>query len=290
VAEAVGRRYVHWPKASKISKEFNAWMVGKVFFAVEDIYVPDGRREIIEELKPMITGGDGLEIEAKGVDQVSLDICGNFMFNSNHRDAIKKTANDRRFCVLYSAQQSFEDLARDGMDGEYFPRLYDWLRAEGYAIVSEMLWTYSIPAALNPAGECQRAPITSTTHEAIAASAGGLEQEIEEAVSQGLQGFAGGWISSIWLDRLLERLGLARKVSHFKRKEILEQMGYRYHPALKDGRVNNPVLPEGGKPRLFIHHSSLAMQITEPVAAAKHYEAANANRNAVALPFSHQAR
>lgn len=287
VAEAVGRRYVHWPKASKISKEFNAWMVGKVFFAVEDIYVPDGRREIIEELKPMITGGDGLEIEAKGVDQVSLDICGNFMFNSNHRDAIKKTANDRRFCVLYSAQQSFEDLARDGMDGDYFPKLYDWLRAEGYAIVSEMLWTYSIPATLNPAGECQRAPITSTTHEAIAASTGGLEQEIEEAVSQGLQGFAGGWISSIWLDRLLERLGLARKVSHFKRKEILEQMGYRYHPALKDGRVNNPVLPEGGKPRLFIHHSSLAMQITEPVAVAKHYEAANANRNAVALPFSH---
>lgn len=37
VAEAVGRRYVHWPKASKLGKDFNAWMVGKLFYAVEDI-------------------------------------------------------------------------------------------------------------------------------------------------------------------------------------------------------------------------------------------------------------
>lgn len=287
VAEAVGRRYVHWPKASKLAKEFNSWMVGKVFFAVEDIYVPDGRREIIEELKPMITGGDGLEIEAKGVDQVSLDICGNFMFNSNHRDAIKKTENDRRFCVLYSAQQRAEDLSRDGMNGDYFPDLYNWLRDEGYAIVSELLWSYPIPAAMNPATECQRAPVTSSTAAAIGASAGMIEQEIEEAVHQGLQGFAGGWISTIWLDRLLERLGLARKISHYKRKEILEQMGYCYHPALNEGRVNNSVLPEGGKPRLFVHQSSMLMQITDAVAVAKNYESANTNRNAVALPFGH---
>ena len=189
VAEAVGKRYVHWPKASKLAKEFNAWMVGKVFYAVEDIYVPDSRREVIEELKPMITGGDGLEIEAKGIDQVSSDICGNFMFNSNHRDAIKKTANDRRFCLLFSAQQNVEDLTQDGLTGDYFPNLYEWLKAEGYAIVSEYLYTFAIPAEMNPAGECQRAPISSTTAQAIEASAGSVEQEITEAIAQGIQGF-----------------------------------------------------------------------------------------------------
>lgn len=286
VAEAVGRQYVHWPKASQIASQFNAWMVGKVFFAVEDIYVTDGRREVIEELKPMITGGDGLEIQAKGVDQVSLNICGNFMFNSNHRDAIKKTANDRRFCLLFSAQQRVEDLTRDGMQGDYFPLLYKWLYADGYAIVSEYLYSYAIPAEFNPAGECQRAPVTSTTHEAIAASAGPIEQEIEEAVAQGLQGFCGGCISSIWLERLLERQQLARKISHHKRKEILESMGYNYHPSLPGGRVNNVVMPDMSKPRLFVHQSSLAMQITDAAALAKHYEAANANRNAIALPFT----
>src|SRR5205085_4476563 len=82
VARAIGRRYVHWPKASKLANQFNGWMVGKIFYAVEDIYVPGHKADIIEELKPMITGDD-LEIEMKGVDPSTLFICGNFMFNSN---------------------------------------------------------------------------------------------------------------------------------------------------------------------------------------------------------------
>ena len=277
VAEAIGRRYVHWPKASKLAKEFNAWMVGKILYAVEDIYVPDARREVIEELKPMITGGDGLEIEAKGVDQTSADICGNFMFNSNHRDAIKKTGNDRRFCVLFTAQQESGHLARDGMQGDYFPRLYDWLRADGYAIVSDFLHTFSILSEFNPAGECQRAPFSSTTGEALQASQGSIEQEILEAVAQGQTGFHGGWISSIYLDRLLDRMGM-RKVSHTRRREILKSLGFDYHPALMDGRVNNPVLPDGGKPRLYIHENCLARSLTSPAEVAKFYEASNVNQ------------
>jgi hypothetical protein len=285
VAEAVGRRWVHWPKASKLAKEFNAWMVGKIFYAVEDIYVPDARREVIEELKPMITGGDGLEIEAKGVDQTSADICGNFMFNSNHKDAIKKTGNDRRFCVLFSAQQESNHLQRDGMGGDYFPNLYRWLRADGYAIVSEFLHSYAIPQDLNPAGECQRAPNSSTTGEAISVSQGTIEQEILESVAQGLPGFNGGFISSIYLDRLMDRMGLMRKITHVRRREILEGLGYRYHPALIDGRVNNAVLPDGGKPRLYIHESCLAKQLTSAAEVQKFYEAANKNQPHLNVPF-----
>lgn len=285
VAEAVGRRYVHWPKASKLSKEFNAWMLGKLFYSVEDIYVPDQKREIIEELKPMITGGDGLEIEGKGVDQISADVCGNFMFNSNHKDAVHKTQNDRRFCVLFSAQQQAADLTRDGMGGDYFPRLYDWLRADGYAIVSELLHTYPIPDDYNPATGCQRAPVTTSTAAAIAASTGGVEQEVHEAIAQGLPGFCGGWVSSIQLDRLLERLNVARRVTHSKRKEMLQEMGYVYHPALQEGRVNNLVLPDGGKPRLFILKNSQAAHIQGAAEAAKAYEQAN-NHGRVPFPLA----
>jgi hypothetical protein len=285
VEQAVGTRYTYWPKAAKISATFNAWMANKVFYAVEDIYVPDSKREILEDLKPMITG-DKIEIEAKGIDQFISDICGNFMFNSNHLDAIRKTENDRRFCVLFSAQQQFPDLARDGMGGDYFPDLYKWLRADGYAIVNELLFTHQIPAELNPAVDCQRAPTTTSTSQAIAASIGNLEQEIEEAVAQGATGFVGGWISTLWLERLLDRMGLTRKISHHKRKQILEQMGYIYHPALKEGRVNNPVLPDNGKPRLFIHSGAMAAQIPTAAAACKDYETANANKSPVGLPFA----
>lgn len=286
VAHAIGRRYTHFPRASQLQARFNSWMVGKLFYAVEDIYVPDARREIIEELKPMITG-DNLEIEAKGIDQTSADICGNFMFNSNHRDAIKKTGNDRRFCVLFSAQQEASDLQRDGMHGNYFPRLYTWLRADGYAIVSDFLYRYDIPAEFDPAAECQRAPISSTTGEAIQASTGTVEQEILEAVAQELPGFAGGWISSIYLTRLLENMGLARKIAHSRRTEMLDSMGYIVHPALKEGRTNNPVLPDGGKPRLYIRRDALAIQLANPVEVAKYYEATNNHRAepAYRLPF-----
>jgi hypothetical protein len=47
--------------------------------------------------------------------------------------------------VFYSAQQLDVDLARDGMDGDYFPKLYTWLKGDGYAIVADYLANYAIP-------------------------------------------------------------------------------------------------------------------------------------------------
>jgi hypothetical protein len=40
------------------------------------------------------------------------------------------------------------------MTGDYFPRLYAWLEADGFAIVSELLHTYPIPDEFNPATGC----------------------------------------------------------------------------------------------------------------------------------------
>lgn len=222
----------------------------------------------------MITGGDGLEIEGKGVDQISADICGNFMFNSNHKDALVKTRNDRRFAVFYTAQQNAADLVRDGMNSRYMSDLYDWLRAEGFAIVAELLHTFPIPDEWNPAKQLQRAPDTSSTEEAITASRGGIEQEVLELVARGEPGFAGGWISSLALERQLERMGRSRQLTHAKRRALLESLGYVQHPGLPDGRVNNIILPDNGKPRLFVQANSPALQLTGPGAIAAAYSQA----------------
>lgn len=274
VAEAVGHRYVHWPKASQLATPFNAWLLNKVFIAVEDIYVPDSKREVIEELKPMITGGTGLEIQAKGVDQMSTDICANFIFNTNHKNGIRKTRGDRRFCVFYTAQQTVDDIMNAGMGGDYFPHLYSWLRADGYAIVSELLHTMPIDPEFNPAGACMRAPITSSTEEAIEESLGSVEQEVQEAIEQGLPGFAGGWVSSMALDRLLDRLGASRRVPPNKRAELLQSLGYAVHPGLPSGRVNNTVLPDAGKPRLFVIHGHPLTALTVVADIARAYSLA----------------
>lgn len=276
VAFAIGKRYTHYPKAADIDNKFNGWLLNKLFIGVEDIYVPDHRREVIETLKPMITGGDGLEIQLKGVDQITADVCANFMLNSNHKDAIRKTRTDRRFAVFYTAQQNEQDLARDGMTGDYFPNLYSWLRDQGgYAMVAEYLATYAIPDELNPATRCHRAPETTSTSEAIHASMGGVEQEILEAIEEGRVGFAGGWVSSVAVERLLQQIHATRAIPHNKRRELLQSLGYDWHPALTNGRVNNPIpIDDNKKPRLFIRNGHISANLTSPAEVARVYQEA----------------
>lgn len=264
VAEAVGKRYVHWPKASKLGNQFNGWMSGKVFYGVEDIYIPGSKAEILEELKPMITGGDGLEIERKGIDQTSEDICGNFIFNTNHKGAVPKTDDDRRFAVLHTPQQEVSHLIRDGMTKAYFSRLYNWLKREdGYAIVAELLHTLPLSQDFLDTLE-SRAPITSSTSEAIAASYGGAEQEILERIEMESVGFAGDWVSSLKLDELLKEIRAERAIPRNRRAAMMGTLGYVYHPAFKNGLVTQTILPDNGRPRLYVRKASAAYHLTDP--------------------------
>lgn len=275
VAQAVSPRYSHIAKPEEISEKFNAWLFDNVFIGVEDVYVPEAKSELLEILKPMITGKRQSRRDM-GVAAITTWVCANFLFNSNHKDALRKSRNDRRLAIFYTAQQRLEDLARDGMTGDYFPHLYTWLRNGGYAIVSELLHTYPIPPEFNPAveagGQCHRAPDTSSTEAAIQAGHGRLEQEVLEAIDQDTPGFRGGWISSTALGRLLKEQG-AEKIAQNKRREMLQAMGYEYHPGLTDGRVNNVVLPDGNKPRLFIKSGHVSASLTGPQIAKAYSEA-----------------
>ena len=269
VAKAVGIKYTHKPPASDISNVFNAWIVRKLFIAVEEVYVAD-RQEVIDALKPLITD-DRVPVTPKGVDQQTGDNRANFMMASNHRDAYRKTANDRRVSMFFTAQQNAGDLIRDGMDGMYFPNLYKWLKEDGYAIVAKYLSEYQIPDELNPATHLMRAPDTSSTGEAIEASLGGVEQEVLEAISEGRAGFAGGWVSSMAFDRMLELRRDDKRIPRNRRKDLLESLGYVLHPGLNDGRVNSVVPFENGKPRLYIKEGHPAANFVTPAEILKQY-------------------
>jgi len=267
----LGAKYTHRPNASDLDNKFNGWLMDKLLIAIEDIFVTDNKMQVLEILKPMITG-EGLEVQKKGVDQVTVNICCNFIFNSNHRGAVRKTENERRFAIFYTAQQEQRDIARDGMDGEYFNSIYEWLRHGGFAIVAEYLYTYAIPPEFNPATHCQRAPFTSSTRAAIEESLGGLEQEIKESIDAGKVGFCGGWISSVALDALISELRLTRAIPPSKRKEVLKSMGYIPHPALPDGRATGNIMCDGGKrPRLYVKQGTHGALIIEPAEVAKKY-------------------
>jgi hypothetical protein len=274
VANSVGQRYVHWPAARKLDEKFNAWLVGKVLICVEDVFTKEGT-DVFENLKPMITG-DTLEVEAKGVDQASMGVVANLILNTNHIvGGLRKTRNDRRLCVLHGAQQAKEDLVRDGMGGDYMSGIYNWLKNEGgYAIVAELLHTWKIPEEFDPTKKCQVAPWTTSTDAAIEAGHGPVEQAIMEAVEQGEVGFRGGWISSIYLDRLLARIRKENAVPPNRRRFVLENLGYFPAPGLAQahppGRTNNVVMPDGSKPRLYVRDLGPA-SLLSPAATAEAY-------------------
>ena len=283
MAHAIGRRHCHSPKASEITGKFNSWAYGILMVLVEDIFTPSHRSEVMEILKPMITNSH-LEIEAKGQDKRTVEICCNFLLNSNHKDGVRKTQNDRRLAVFYCAQQAPEDLIRDGLTEKYFRELYDWARTGGFAVVNNYLREYQIPDALNPAVDAQRAPATSSTSEACRASLGAVEQEVLNAVESERVGFRGGWISTHYLDALLREIGAERSVPRNKRREMLRALGYAPHPGLSatDGRVNNPVAPEGVKSRLYVSCGHDSEAIREPARVGEAYTLAQGETPAMA--------
>lgn len=279
---AIGERYSHMPPAQEIGEKFNAWLFDKIFIGVEDIYVPEQKLELIETLKPMITG-ERLAKRAMQQDQTMQRLCANFIFNSNHKNAVRKTLNDRRFAIFFTAQQDRRDLTRDGMTAGYFSKLYDWLKFEGgFSHVTHYLGQYEIPAGFNPATDCQRAPDTSSTMEAVESSRGSVELEILEAIDEGRTGFAGGWVSSLALDKLLQSIRADRQIPRNKRRDMMMSLGYDWHPALKDGRVNSVVMVDGGKPRLYIKQGHIHVNLISAAEVVRHYSAAQGDPLAIA--------
>lgn len=238
VAYAIGQDFTHAPRASQLAEKFNGYLEAKLFILVEEVHM-GGRREMLDELKPYITN-PRIELRGMGQEKRMIDNVANWFFCTNHRDAVLKSRNDRRYAVFFTAQQSADDINRDGMGGSFFPRLYDWLRLDGYAHVAHWLATYPIPDDLNPATMCHRAPETSSTVEAVVASTGAVEAEIMEAVEAENVGFRGGWISSHMLDQLMRHHGF--KVSRPRIGTILTELGYSQW-----GRAPRAIMREDGK-------------------------------------------
>ena len=294
VARAIGDQFVHKPNAADLGGgggKFTAWLQGKLFIIVEEIYTAD-RREVLDILKPMITN-DMIEIQGKGKDQYTGDNRANFVALSNHKDAIPKSTNDRRWAIFYCAQQKTGDLARDRMDGQFFPDLWDWAegrgrwagQAPGFLQIAHFLKHYSIPAELNPAINAHRAPVTSSTSEAVELSTGIVEQEILEAISRGDMGFIDGWISSMAVDKLLERIGYGRRISPRKRVELITELGYMPHPAFEYGRVHNRIQPDNGRTKLFIKTTDTLKANLSAALAAKTYSEAQQKPSVEAAQF-----
>lgn len=246
---AIGTRYSHLvnPEAmQKTGGQFNSWIERKLFLGFEEIHNPESRRDFADMMKSTVTNRR-IAAEGKGTAQDTVDNRANGMALTNYRDAMPIDDDERRWGIFWCAQQTAEHLERDSMVGRYFPDLYEWLRADGFAIVAQYLATRPLSPDMDPARDQQRAPDTSSTAGAKRESYGNAELEVLEAIEQGQHGFCGGFVSSEALRPIMDRMRVGRK----RWKSLLATLGYEPHPALgADGRV--PVaLADGKKPRLY---------------------------------------
>lgn len=233
----LGRDHTHEPRPDQLNAQFVSFDENKLLIIVEEIHM-GGRRQMLDFMKPRITN-EYVEVEVKGQDKRMIRNTAAWFFCTNYKDAVIKTKSDRRYAVFFTAQQEYADLIRDGMGGSYFPDLYNWLNSGGYDMVAHYMLNYQIDEEFNPAGACQRAPVTSSTEEAIRASTGGVESEVIEATEAGRVGFRGGYVSSWAFEQLLKEKGI--RISPPKRGAILRDMGY-----VTLGRVGKTLMCEGG--------------------------------------------
>lgn len=223
----LGMSYVHSPNARELSEgggKFNSWIQNKLMIICDEIRT-DEKRDIVEVLKPMITDYR-IEVQAKGQDQAMTDNPTNWIMFTNYKDAIPVNDASRRYAIFYSALQDVGDLARYGMDGDYFSSLYTWVLNGGASAVCEWLMRYPIPDEFDAATRATRAPVTSSSAEAVAVSRTWLESLIVDAVEAGRAGFRNGWVSSVAVNNLVKEFGQrvagARSVSN-----ALHNLGYR---------------------------------------------------------------
>ena len=265
-AYALGRRYVHWMHGKDLASQFNGWVARNILCCVEELKAPDthDQDDITERLKTLITGGTGMQVQFKGVDQDSMETCVNFLITTNYRDSVRKNKdNGRRFGFFFTAQQTLADIQRSMPEG-YYQELIKWRDESGYQAVANYLDHFPIYPEFDPLRH-HRAPETTSTRVAQDVSVGGIEQQIQEAVDSEMMGFADGWISMKALEKLLESLRLASRLTIARRRTLLEEMGYILHPGLKDGRPNNLIQPDGCRPQIMVRrdHPTLALKGVE---------------------------
>ncbi len=237
MTHAMGRPYVYFPNAKELTNsgsQFNAWMRNKLFILADEIKVDD-RRDLIEVLKPMISE-EIIEIQGKGFDQELEDNFSNWCFFTNWKDAIPVSKNARRFAIFYSPLQTAQDMLARRMDETYFTALYNWIKADGAAIVTDYLLNHPIERGAIP----MRAPSTSSAVEAVKLSRSPIERVIMEAIEDGLPGFRGGWVSSIAaVKRIKEKGAVGRTVQDQTIATVVEAMGY-----VACGRAARPYFQE----------------------------------------------
>ena len=274
VEEAVGTKFCERPNAGDLAKngiKFNGYMHGKLVLILEEFRGDHRAGGVMDTMKTLITN-PRIPYEFKGKDQFTDYNVANWILFCNRKDDIPITADSRRYAILYTAQQSREDMLRCGLTQQYWASFFEWYESGGAAICTDWLHTYEIPYETNPA-VLSVAPQTSSTEEAIVTTRTDVEQEIITAIDEDAVGFRGGWISFHMASDLLERKRVHSTYNNTA--AVLHKLGYHQHPGLPAGKTSKRIVGEGDRRvRLYVPHGHLSENLQSSSAITHAYETA----------------
>lgn len=217
-----GDDLVHIPNPDQLGEKYNNYLAENLLIVVEEIHM-GGRRSLLESMKSRITDRR-IEIRKMYSNPFMADNIANWMFMTNHKDAVIKTDGDRRYAIFFTDQQASGDLLSAGMNSDYFNNLYAWSEKGGFCAVQGFLERYSIQDSLNPFKDARRAPETTSTAEAIEATRGDYEILIKEIIDQGHHGLRGGLVDFAQLRKWLHS---SIQVKPNAVADALGNLGYR---------------------------------------------------------------
>lgn len=134
----------------ELASDFNSYMGHTQFVVTNEIYFSEfrDRRSTMSKLKDMITR-ERVTVNEKYVPkQVRMDHC-NYVFTSNHPDALVLEKGDRRFFVVEAPDEK--------LDQKIYTELDQWVREEnGAAVIMHYLRNTVDVSDFNPKGDALR--------------------------------------------------------------------------------------------------------------------------------------
>ena len=173
LAETVGKLYGdHFKTISELDlrSQYNSWAMDSLLVLGEENGGND-RRSHADKLKQMITG-DRLFIQEKYIAAAERENHMNFIFTSNHSDALYMEASDRRFFVW--------SIDSDPLAPAFYENFVKWRDSKvGQSALMHHLQHVDL-AGFDPYGH---APITSAKLEMIEHGKSGLERWLSDALT-----------------------------------------------------------------------------------------------------------
>ena len=234
---AVGEDYTHIPNPNAMkssNNQFNAWGKEKILIVCDEIDTK-GSSHMTDILKQVVSE-QRMVFEAKGKDQTMCDNAANWIFTYNGKDNVKVDIKERRFCPLFSALQTPQDIIDAGLTDEFFKELFDWFKDGGGKEAIAYYFMYEYKVKKNGIG--QRAPKSTSWDEFIKICRSPIEVVLDESIENQVQGFRNGFVSMEVLHSRCKMAGI-RYAKTDKMDEILKAKSY-----VPIGKTIQPIMVE----------------------------------------------